>query len=101
MSFPCNNCLSDKTSVIDSRYTNAVDIGIRRRRECAVCGSRFTTREVLVEEIVEGPLFISFSGLPVDQQKAVRTLVDALSWTEGEPEPSDGPVLTRRGVEDA
>ena len=44
--------------------------------------------------MVEGPLFISLSGLPVDQQRAVRTLVEALSYREPVEEP-------RREVEDA
>jgi hypothetical protein len=49
---------------------------------------------VPIEEVthtVEGPLFISLSGLPVDQQRAIRTLVDALAYVE---EP-------RRAMEDA
>ena len=38
----CPKCASDKTSVTDSRS----DAGaIRRRRECQVCGYRFTTYE--------------------------------------------------------
>jgi transcriptional regulator NrdR family protein len=89
MSFPCTHCLSDKTSVIDSRSTTKG--GIRRRRECEVCGAKFTTQEVLIDEIIEGPLIISLSGLPVDQQRAIRTLVDALAYVE---EP-------RRAMEDA
>lgn len=92
MSFPCNHCLSDKTSVIDSRASSKG--GIRRRRECGVCGSRFATRELVAEEAAEGPLFINLSGLPVDQQRAVRTLVDALSYQEPVEE-------ARRCMEDA
>jgi hypothetical protein len=40
---------------------------------------------VLLDEApaaIDGPLFISLSGLPVDQQRAVRVLVDALSYKE-------------------
>lgn len=99
MSFPCTHCLSDKTGVIDSRYSE--NQGIRRRRECEVCGARFTTREVLAEEIAEDRMTISLSGLPVDQQRAVRTLVEALSYVDDE-----APAITyagapRREVEDA
>lgn len=57
-----------------------------------MCGAKFTTREVLTDEIVvDRPMFISLSGLPVDQQRAIRTLVDALAYVE---EP-------RRAMEDA
>jgi transcriptional repressor NrdR len=38
----CPKCSSDKTSVTDSRSDGGA---IRRRRECQVCGYRFTTYE--------------------------------------------------------
>lgn len=40
----CPFCLADETSVIDSRLTEDGDC-VRRRRECEVCGERFTTFE--------------------------------------------------------
>jgi transcriptional regulator NrdR family protein len=41
----CPNC-GEETSVISTRENT--DGTIRRRRECPVCGQRFTTREVFV-----------------------------------------------------
>src|SRR5947199_1093747 len=40
----CPSCHSTKTRVVDSRLTEPGD-AIRRRRECAGCGGRFTTYE--------------------------------------------------------
>jgi transcriptional repressor NrdR len=40
----CPFCSADETRVIDSRLTEESD-SVRRRRECEVCGERFTTFE--------------------------------------------------------
>lgn len=40
----CPFCSADETRVIDSRLTEEGD-SVRRRRECEVCGERFTTFE--------------------------------------------------------
>lgn len=40
----CPACRHDKTQVTDSRGSG---VSIRRRRECAQCKHRFTTREVV------------------------------------------------------
>ncbi|MCX2818098.1 transcriptional regulator NrdR [Haladaptatus sp. F3-133] len=40
----CPNCDTDSTGVVDSRPTNGGE-AVRRRRECADCGTRFTTYE--------------------------------------------------------
>ena len=40
----CPYCSFESTKVVDSRLTDPGD-SIRRRRECAGCGSRFTTHE--------------------------------------------------------
>lgn len=40
----CPFCSADETRVIDSRLTEERD-AVRRRRECEVCGERFTTFE--------------------------------------------------------
>ena len=40
----CPFCSADETRVIDSRLTEEGD-AVRRRRECEVCGERFTTFE--------------------------------------------------------
>ncbi|HLC23323.1 MAG TPA: transcriptional regulator NrdR [Dehalococcoidia bacterium] len=42
MAVKCPNCGTEKSRVVDSRE---VDAGIRRRRRCLGCGSRFTTYE--------------------------------------------------------
>jgi transcriptional repressor NrdR len=48
----CPYCHFDSTRVVDSRLAEPGD-SIRRRRECAGCGERFTTYER-----VEGPMLI-------------------------------------------
>ena len=40
----CPFCSADETRVIDSRLSEDGD-SVRRRRECEVCGERFTTFE--------------------------------------------------------
>src|SRR5262245_44116733 len=40
----CPYCAFDSTRVVDSRLSEPGD-GVRRRRECADCGKRFTTWE--------------------------------------------------------
>ena len=42
----CPNCGSADSHVLDSRHTEENN-SIRRRRECAGCGKRFTTYEVI------------------------------------------------------
>ncbi len=42
----CPNCGSPKSNVVDSRPIEE-GASIRRRRECAACGKRFTTFEVI------------------------------------------------------
>jgi transcriptional repressor NrdR len=49
----CPYCKSSDTRVLDSRATEESD-AIRRRRECAICGRRFTT----YERIEEVPLWV-------------------------------------------
>ncbi|MBQ9735751.1 MAG: transcriptional repressor NrdR [Clostridia bacterium] len=42
----CPNCASPDSHVLDSRHTEEGN-SIRRRRECAGCGKRFTTYEMI------------------------------------------------------
>ena len=42
----CPNCASSDSHVLDSRHTEDGN-SIRRRRECAGCGKRFTTYEMI------------------------------------------------------
>lgn len=48
-SIPCPECSGDKSEVRDSRPDG--EGHIRRRRECSACSCRFTTYELLDEEI--------------------------------------------------
>ena len=46
----CPKCKNDDTSVVDSRPTGETN---RRRRQCVACGYRFTTREVMDDDLQE------------------------------------------------
>jgi transcriptional repressor NrdR len=71
----CPYCSFDSTRVVDSRLVDPGD-SIRRRRECAGCGSRFTTYER-----AEGPLasVVKRDGSreSFDRQKLLRGLARA------------------------
>jgi transcriptional repressor NrdR len=71
----CPFCAFESTRVVDSRLTDPGD-AIRRRRECAECGERFTTYER-----VEAPpvLVVKRDGHRerFDRQKLLRGLVRA------------------------
>ena len=54
----CPACLTTDTKVVDSRLSREEDI-IRRRRECAACGRRFTTYERIEESL---PLLVKKNG---------------------------------------
>jgi transcriptional regulator NrdR family protein len=47
-SYSVTSCCGRKTHVIDSRP--GASYGLRRRRECMVCGRRFNTLEVFAPE---------------------------------------------------
>jgi transcriptional repressor NrdR len=71
----CPFCSFDSTRVVDSRLTEPGD-AVRRRRECAACGNRFTTYER-----AEGPAVsvVKRDGRRerFDRQKLLRGLVRA------------------------
>lgn len=71
----CPFCHDLENKVIDSRLTKD-DGAIRRRRECAACGRRFTTYE-RVEEML--PLVVKKDGRrePYDRAKIVAGLKKA------------------------
>jgi transcriptional repressor NrdR len=46
----CPYCSSESTRVVDSRLSEPGDV-VRRRRECAGCGNRFTTYERAEERV--------------------------------------------------
>ena len=70
----CPFCGAKDTRVLDSR---PAENRIRRRRECAVCGKRFTTYE-----IVERPLLMvqkrDGSFEPFDRQKLITGIFNAI-----------------------
>ncbi|HKF79624.1 MAG TPA: transcriptional regulator NrdR [Thermoleophilaceae bacterium] len=68
----CPFCSSDSTRVVDSRLTEPRD-AVRRRRECAGCGNRFTT----YERAEEAPVTVikrDRSRQRFDRQKLLRGL---------------------------
>jgi len=72
----CPFCGADDTKVIDSRLANEGD-SIRRRRECAGCGERFTTFESA--ELVF-PRIVKSGGIrePFNEDKLRRGVLRAL-----------------------
>lgn len=76
----CPVCPSDDTKVIDSRAAEE-GAAIRRRRQCPLCGFRFTTRE----RLEEAPLMVtkrSGSRVPFDRVKVIAGVSAA---TKGRP----------------
>jgi len=76
----CPVCPSDDTKVIDSRAAEE-GASIRRRRQCPLCGFRFTTRE----RLEEAPLMVtkrSGSRVPFDRAKVIAGVSAA---TKGRP----------------
>ena len=71
----CPFCSFDSTRVVDSRLTDPGD-SIRRRRECAGCGSRFTTHE-RVEEVPVDVVKRDGTTQRFDRRKLLRGLVRA------------------------
>ena len=71
----CPYCQFESTRVVDSRLTDPGD-SIRRRRECAGCGERFTTYER-----VEGPMLVVLKRdgrrEQFDRDKLVRGMLRA------------------------
>ena len=71
----CPFCSFDSTRVVDSRLTDPGD-SIRRRRECAGCGSRFTTHE-RAEEVPVDVVKRDGTTQRFDRRKLLRGLVRA------------------------
>jgi transcriptional repressor NrdR len=72
----CPFCSADETRVVDSRLSDEGD-SVRRRRECEVCGERFTTFERAELRL---PLVIKTDGRrePFDDKKLHNGLSRAL-----------------------
>ncbi len=71
----CPFCSFDSTRVVDSRLTDPGD-SIRRRRECAGCGNRFTTHE-RAEEVPIDVVKRDGTTQRFDRRKLLRGLVRA------------------------
>ena len=71
----CPFCSFDSTRVVDSRLTDPGD-SIRRRRECAGCGNRFTTHE-RAEEVPIDVIKRDGTTQRFDRRKLLRGLVRA------------------------
>ena len=71
----CPKCGCEESKVVDSRPAESND-SIRRRRECAQCGFRFTTYERR-EELPLVVLKHSGTKEPFDREKIMRGLVRA------------------------
>lgn len=71
----CPYCSFDSTRVVDSRLTDPGD-SIRRRRECAGCGTRFTTHE-RAEEVPVDVVKRDGTTQRFDRRKLLRGLVRA------------------------
>ena len=71
----CPFCSFDSTKVVDSRLADPGD-SIRRRRECAGCGERFTTHE-RTEEVPVDVVKRDGTTQRFDRRKLLRGLVRA------------------------
>lgn len=71
----CPFCSFDSTRVVDSRLADPGD-SIRRRRECASCGNRFTTHE-RAEEVPIDVVKRDGTTQRFDRRKLLRGLVRA------------------------
>lgn len=71
----CPFCSTEDSKVIDSRSADDGNV-IRRRRECAACGRRFTTFEV-IEEIQFMVIKNDGRRVPFDRQKIIDGLMRA------------------------
>ena len=71
----CPYCSFESTKVTDSRLTDPGD-SIRRRRECAGCGNRFTTHE-RAEDVPIDVIKRDGSTQRFDRRKLLRGLVRA------------------------
>ena len=91
----CPHCLADDDRVVDSRVAED-GAAIRRRRECASCGQRYTT----FERIEEVPLtVVKRSGMrePFDRGKVIDGLRAA---TKNRPVPESALETMAREVEE-
>jgi len=72
----CPYCGQDKDRVVDSRASEG-GRAVRRRRECEVCGRRFTTYERAEESIKLTVIKKDGTRVPYDRQKVLDGLQKA------------------------
>ncbi len=72
----CPFCKEDRDKVIDSRSSDSGRV-IRRRRECLVCGRRFTTYEKMSESFKLSVVKKDNSRVPYDRDKIILGLQKA------------------------
>lgn len=89
----CPFCKGDDSRVVDSR-TIEDGAGIRRRRECAACGRRFTTAESAVLLVAKR----SGAHEPFRREKVISGVRKAC---QGRPVSDDDLALLAQTVEDA
>lgn len=76
----CPRCKSTDNAVIDSRHASfRGQSTIRRRRECDVCGTRWTTHEVPIERDLQMKLI----SLKYELKEIVRRCDNAISAITG------------------
>ena len=77
MSFPCTSCQSDATRVLEVRVIRSTG-DIRRRHQCEICDTRFSTRQITAARYRE---LTSQSLSPEDQAllAAARAMRDRLA----------------------
>ncbi|MCO6436937.1 MAG: transcriptional repressor NrdR [Phycisphaerae bacterium] len=69
----CPSCKDTQNKVIDSRLTEA-GVAIRRRRECLVCGRRFTTKERVEQELRLMVVKSNGQRLPYRREEILQSL---------------------------
>lgn len=72
----CPFCKEDRDKVIDSRSSDSGRV-IRRRRECLLCGRRFTTYEKMSESLKLSVVKKDNSRVPYDRDKIIAGLQKA------------------------
>ena len=91
----CPKCGSDDDKVLDSRSVRD-GAAIRRRRECTVCGARFTTHEeidrdevtVVKQDGMEKGVRIACQKRPVSEDQLQSLLDSVVASLEGEEVPT-------------
>lgn len=92
----CPYCSADNDRVIDSRASDA-GASIRRRRECVICGKRFTTYERVEKTARLMVVKRDGSRVPFDSERVLRGVQAACGKR---PIPEEAKASLAREVED-